>query len=958
MNTLKLHINIFFILIWSFSFAQEYKNYTIKNGLPSNHVYRITQDHHGFIWIITDKGISKFDGENFKNFTTRNGLPTNDIWDIKITSDNKIWYFSKSNKLGYIQNDSVYNFSTEKNILLYPRTLYTHDNKVSFNDGQNTYSLINNTWQSVFTNMPLKYTTSIHSKLFHPKTTAFKVHFYNNTSHVLFFKNKDTLKSFTMDKLGPNDFYGHTKQVNDSLVIVARENGYLSLNLNNYKVTNYYINGTKKNPKELRYTRTHIVNNSIQLTGTNFVGSLNKNQHLVNIITIPEKLNSHFSFIDKTGNIWSASFNKGIYFKANSSAKTIAKNQKVQLLKCVKDKLYTGIYKHGFFELKKDSLYQIIKNNEFQYSISFLNNLKSTFFSSWHEIHQLKNGGIKEIKSNLPPEKHNALGRNLIEFNGKIYGNNSFGITKINPKTLHINKQLKMYGVISYATTSDKLFTANQSGLFEITKNDSIIKLNSHKTHNNPILSLSNYTPKNIIVGTDGFGAYLTDGEKIEFIKNTATLSIQSIFVATDKSIWLATDNGIHKSIKNDTGFSIIQSYYEADGLVSNKTNSVAVKNDTLFVATDIGLSIINLKQKTKNQLQDLYIKSVSSGNNQLIDSMLTFPYKPNNYFTASFGAIDYRNQQNLTYSFKLNPIQKKWTVSKTSDINFTNLYPGKYTLELKVKNHHKKQISKKIYINITPLWYQTLIAKFLFVLSSIIVLILLYKWNKKRIQKIATKKIEIKQQLAEQELYALRSQMNPHFVFNSLNAIQYYITKNEIDLSEKYLVKFSRLIRMFFDFSAEKNITIHQEIELLKGYLEIEKMRFGKGFNYIFNIDDQLHQTTQVPTMLLQPIVENSVNHGVFHNNKIGTIVISFNYLTKHQFEVSIEDDGIGIKKAQEIKANSLKKHSSKSSKIITDRIQLMNLSNEWKISQEITDLTSNDTSGTKVTLTFKKLI
>ena len=90
----KLHITLIIILIWSFSFAQQYTNYSTKNDLPSNHIYKITQDYKGFIWFITDKGIVKYNGTTFKTFTTKEGLPTNDIWDIKITPDNKIWYFN------------------------------------------------------------------------------------------------------------------------------------------------------------------------------------------------------------------------------------------------------------------------------------------------------------------------------------------------------------------------------------------------------------------------------------------------------------------------------------------------------------------------------------------------------------------------------------------------------------------------------------------------------------------------------------------------------------------------------------------------------------------------------------------------------------------------------------------------------------------------------------------------
>ena len=160
--------------------SQEHINYSIKEGLPSNHVYRITQDYKGFIWIITDKGISKFDGNVFKNFTTKNGLPTNDIWSIKITSDNKIWYFSKSNALGYIFNDKVYAFSSNKNNILYPRYIYQSKNIIAFNDGKFMYTLKDSIWQTDKNLLNKRDTLFPIQKVFHPAVKATVV----NPSHI------------------------------------------------------------------------------------------------------------------------------------------------------------------------------------------------------------------------------------------------------------------------------------------------------------------------------------------------------------------------------------------------------------------------------------------------------------------------------------------------------------------------------------------------------------------------------------------------------------------------------------------------------------------------------------------------------------------------------------------------------------------------------------------------------
>lgn len=149
MQLKKLYITLLFILIWSFSFSQQYTNYSTKNGLPSNHVYRIIQDYKGFIWFITDKGIVKYNGSEFKTFTTKEGLPTNDIWDVRIGHDNKIWFFTKASAIGYIEKDIVYTFkSAKKNKVLYPRIISQNKDIVFFTDTEKSFYLENNQWVS------------------------------------------------------------------------------------------------------------------------------------------------------------------------------------------------------------------------------------------------------------------------------------------------------------------------------------------------------------------------------------------------------------------------------------------------------------------------------------------------------------------------------------------------------------------------------------------------------------------------------------------------------------------------------------------------------------------------------------------------------------------------------------------------------------------------------------------
>ncbi|SED16973.1 Y_Y_Y domain-containing protein [Tenacibaculum sp. MAR_2009_124] len=954
MRLQKYQSTLLLLLIWGFSYAQQYTNFSVENGLPSNHVYRITQDYEGFIWFITDKGMVKYDGKTFKTFTTKNGLPTNDIWNIRITPDNKVWYFSKSNKLGYIKNDSVYAFATKTNKTLYPRAIFQVKNKVGFNDGIFHYTLKDSLWKAT-KNLISNNERYSKQKVIHPTIRFHSVGKKGN--NIVFYKEKNK-KIFPIEK-EILETTSENGQINDSLYISIAKQHYVIENFNSEKIhTHTYA--SQNLPRNLKYFRFHNVNNHIQLTGMNFVSYLDVNGRLKNTVSIPEKRNSHFSFVDKTGNIWSATFNKGVFMlpKEKQQLQILGEGKKIQQLKYIEDKIYAGVYKEGFFILEDNNLRSLIKNSGFQYGINYIDTLKTTFFSSEYDVYSYKNKTIKKVKVSTPKYEHfkNEFARKLIGFKGVLYGNNSFGVHKINSKNFIVEKEYKLFGVSSFSKTNTQLFIGNQSGLYSL-QNDVFFKLEKHSLFQKPILFQTQFNNNYTVVGTDGFGAYFTDGKEVMFIDNSENLSVQNIFINTDKSVWLATEKGVHKAIKQENGYQITQSFFETDGLLSNKTNSVTVKNDSLFVATDIGVSVISLRRKPINQLQKLYIKALTASGISYKGDTISFPYKENSSLNISFGAVNYSNQKNLRYQYKLNPIQKKWIHTNTSEINFSQLAPKTYRLHLKVSNHKQQSITKVITLIVLPLWYQTYWFKGTAFFVFLVFLYFLYQWNKKRIEEKSKQEVKVKQQLVEQELYALRSQMNPHFVFNSLNAIQYYITKNEIDLSEKYLVKFSKLIRMFFDFSAEKTITLQQEIDLLNGYLEIEKMRFGDGLNYQFIIDKSINLKTSIPTMLLQPILENAVNHGVFHNNRKGNIIIYIENITKNEFKITIEDDGVGFKKAQEIKENSIKKHTSKSTKIMKDRIALINQSKKWKVVKKIVHLNNNKITGTSVTLTFKML-
>lgn len=243
--------------------------------------------------------------------------------------------------------------------------------------------------------------------------------------------------------------------------------------------------------------------------------------------------------------------------------------------------------------------------------------------------------------------------------------------------------------------------------------------------------------------------------------------------------------------------------------------------------------------------------------------------------------------------------------------------------------------------------------------LIAVAVVILFYVFITRK-NKLLTEKTmstnRYEKKMVELELNALRSQMNPHFVHNSLNAIQYYIQLNDIDQSENYLTRFSKLVRQFFDYSRKQLITIEEEIELISNYLSLEKLRFEDKLSYEIICDETIDKEASIPSMVLQPIVENAVNHGIFHKKTPGKVTVTFSQLSYDTFCVVVKDDGIGIKQTKKLSKNNIQAHASHSSQVLDDRLKLLEQVDNWHVEYTIKDRSElGNEQGTIVTLTFK---
>ena len=210
----------------------------------------------------------------------------------------------------------------------------------------------------------------------------------------------------------------------------------------------------------------------------------------------------------------------------------------------------------------------------------------------------------------------------------------------------------------------------------------------------------------------------------------------------------------------------------------------------------------------------------------------------------------------------------------------------------------------------------------------------------------------ELLQNINEYKQKMLRQQMNPHFIFNTLNSIQYFLLDEDTTSSLTYLSKFAKLMRIVLDNSQHTFIPIEDEIRGLKLYLELESLRFEESFDYEIEIDEDVNTFEyKIPALLIQPYVENSIRHGLLHKQGKGFLFVRITKQEESLFLI-IEDNGIGRKKAGEIKQNQGVIQQSLGSKITEDRIQILNslYSNEIDIQYVDLEDDQGNARGTRV--------
>ncbi len=680
-------------------------------------------------------------------------------------------------------------------------------------------------------------------------------------------------------------------------------------------------------------------------------------------------------FIDKSQFIWISTANskKGV-FKFNMKALTPTKNlfEQKEITKIISIKRGKVIVIYSDGELHELDL---IKQKKKKY---YHENLKNTFKVSYIDgklyiidkakrVFVFDGGKIKEhviidngvLKVNYANAIVNNIHKKGFLLSGRNYDIMEIDLSSKNPKMekFIMNSELKIgleqreriLDLIQFGKS--KLLYATPDGL-NIVNKGLAMPLNDIPEFNQRFDKLLMKNDGKMVLATKYNGIVITDTTFTSFKsineKNGLLLNlVNDIFIDKKDRIWVSSNAGFTIiDIKDDKATFLY--FTEANGLFNNNVNDVMFYEDKAYFATKSGLQIIDVAQEFEKQnFENTFVSSLLvNGKKIQIDSIINLKHDENNIFIELL-KLDFRMNGKIKYKYKVN--EGPWQeLGFARTINFSNLNRGKYDISYASLGLDQKWSEPHhLLINVLPAWYNTWsFYAFIFCLLSFII----YKIFSNRLSRIQ-KDNATNQEIYKLEKAALQAQMNPHFIFNSLNSIQKYILTNEKVVASEYLSQFAQLVRLNLKATSSQKILLKEEITLLELYLELEKMRFKEKFEYIIHKADvqYFEDKIEIAPMLIQPLVENAILHGISKLDVKGLIEISMKIVDEEYLFVSVKDNGMGI----ENKENNT--HVSLGSSITKKRLSLLSkeLNENFTIKNIIDD--ANNVVGVEAVIKIK---
>lgn len=439
---------------------------------------------------------------------------------------------------------------------------------------------------------------------------------------------------------------------------------------------------------------------------------------------------------------------------------------------------------------------------------------------------------------------------------------------------------------------------------------------------------------------------------------------ISSVVCSRNGMIWVSTLSGISSFNPVTHQFA---NYSSIDGLSNTDYADRAGyygKDGTIYFGGKNGVDYFHPSGLRPNPTAPLMgliaFSAVNKGKTKSYKptSDVVHLYHEDGLVEIEFTGIHFSDQKEIKYMYRMDPIHDDWIdIGLQHSVLFSNLKPGNYVFRARAMTADNV-VSKAdlvIPIYIAPPFYQTSWFRVLMLMIIAGMIFYYIKYRELTLSRKQKRESEISRKITELEKRALQAQMNPHFIYNSMNSIQQFMIMHDVEGAMKYLTKFSRILRTVLNMSSQNRIPLSEEIKLIEDYLELENMRFPNKFTYTILVSPELNiHSIEIPPFFIQPQVENAIRHGLLKKTGPGHLSIEIKSDREHLL-ISVEDNGIGREASMSAKYQDAVSHDSKGLSIVEERLKHMNSDNGF-LPFRILDLydPAHNPTGTRVEITL----
>lgn len=934
-----------------------YINFSVEDGLPSSNVFSIHSDSKGNLWFATTNGVGVYDSRIFRKIGIPEGLEDPYILQIKEDTTGRVWFMSRAGGLFYYNGSEVVPHPQNRNIISTLQSAIPTDFLPLSQD-----SIIMLHWY---------WSLGVSGKGVTPKwDPLMRLYDYGPApgKHVW-----PLLGYFrVVGNILAGGFAPRGQHREDKIVII---NAGRADTIDHEPI---HVPGV-----QTRFT--WVSNDTVFIASKNGIKGYIRDREFLSFSGLSDITNSIYPVRE---GVFFGSSDRGLYFIEYKTGKVHHYFDGTCIYAIERDAqggFWFGTEEHGVmyvpeFQFRnipfdpKDKIISTIQGGKDHLTVSTKrgNLFRSTM--NFHKWEPIALGVISSAKLNLPgyrwalnyttgPRRPFLCGETVNgEMINKPVPDFYLSVLQTTPggptlaadfHSIHIvsHENLEKKQPLMKAVRVQNIVTAGDSSIVFCTTNGILI-YNRLKVDTVPlpegfdqslIVKDCIRSRDMVVCATHGNGllAYNIVDDGLKFLKPVKTSGRFFNFIASDNELMLAgCESGLYRlEWENDelTAYNIHFEY----GLPPVEVNDAYITDSLIYLATSAGIQSIpaSLPPLLKKAVP-VRIHAVAVNDSVVADFRSVNAFE---HFTGIMGfdiqTRSFRHRNDFVYEYRLLPGDSAWFRTSVPTVQYSSLPPGNYTFQVRTRDN--EIYSDEYSFTITPLfwetwWFRATIAVMILLLIGIPIF-----WM------IRENRIRAQHELAFRglKLSAVSAQMNPHFIFNSLNAIHSFVLQNNSIKSAGYLSRFSMLIRSILDNSMKTLIPLDKSIESIDMYVELEQLRFSDKFEYSKIIDENIPMRDfMVPPMLLQPFVENAILHGIVPKYGKGSLQITLKRLHA-SLHCIIRDDGIGRKAASEIKDKSGLLHAGQSTSILQERIELFNRLFKTEISLSYTDL--SDSSG-----------